>query len=588
MHPRQVLAGLLGLTFAGLAHAFEFGHARLLSSVGQTLRADIPIVQLSAQELADLQVRVAPEAAWRQAGLTPPVDLSSLQVRVADGLTEGVRIARLTSDQAFTGAVADFLIDVQTVTGVQRHQVSMLAQRHALTLADGVADASSDARPAGIAVRRGDTLFFIAQRHAVAGFTVYQMMAALFYANPRAFIDDNMNLVSAGAVLQLPDVAALSRLTDRQARWLFVQHARSYALRRRQGVTVVTPQSIADSVQSIPSEPPSDDAQAQIAQSPQDQLRLRVAAGEGRTDGDTARVGVGRTDGDARADARMAVRDSLGRIAQLEDNIQDLNQVLQELAQVGAAQTGQTNGAARRRDPVTAVASAAQQNDVQTTIAPVAERGDAAAPLQSTQEQGGSAVAQDGASALVGAGQVGLNAGNVDASSTEQTGQTARIDMRTAASPIAREAEPTISVEPETPRRDVAPSTQPAASGAQQNPALASPLPFAAAPDAKAASPVQSDSVASALFAPDAGSAMAAPVAPARQTTPQTSGAGLPNAMWMMIAAGLALLVLLVVWLLRRARADANDGGKITDAMIQEKLHAIDLDLSQDDPPRRP
>jgi len=55
----------------------------------------------------------------------------------------------------------------------------------------------------------------------------------------------------------------------------------------------------------------------------------------------------------------------------------------------------------------------------------------------------------------------------------------------------------------------------------------------------------------------------------------------------MMIAAGLALLVLLVVWLLRRARVDAADGGKITDAMIQEKLHAIDLDLNQDDPSRR-
>jgi len=530
MHPRKLLAGLLGLAFAGLAHAFEFGHARLLSGVGQTLRADIPITQLSAQELAALQVRVAPEAAWRQAGLTPPVDWSSLQVRVVDGLTDNVRIARVTSDRVFVGTVADFLIDVQTVTGVQRHQVSVLVQRHALTLADGATDGVSDARPASITVRQGDTLFLIAQQHAVAGFTVYQMMAALLYANPRAFIDDNMNLVRAGAVLQRPDTATLSRLTDRQARLLFVQHARAYALRRGQGVAVVTPQRIADAVQAIISASPSDDAQAQRrqTQSPQDQLRLRVeGAGEGRTHAATAHVDVERTDGD---DARTAVRDTLGRITQLQDNVQDLNQVLQELAQLDAARTGQANGTVARRDSAVAVT---QSNNAQTTRTPVAEQDGVAAFVRSTQEQGGSAAVQDGA-----------------------------------------------------------PSTQFAAPSAQQNPALASPSTLAVAPEAKTASaaPVPSTAVAPALFTPDvgrAGSAAAASVAPTQQTTPQTPGAGLLNTLWIMIAAGLALLLLLVVWLLRRARADANDGGKITDAMIQEKLNAIDLDLDQDDPPRR-
>ena len=53
------------------------------------------------------------------------------------------------------------------------------------------------------------------------------------------------------------------------------------------------------------------------------------------------------------------------------------------------------------------------------------------------------------------------------------------------------------------------------------------------------------------------------------------------------IGGGLALLVLIVVWLLRRAGATKRDifesDSPITDAMVRDRLHGIDLDL--DSPP---
>jgi len=192
---RYGAAAALGLTLTGLAHAMQFGHARLLSGSGQALRADVVIVQLSPQELADLQVRLAPEAAWREAHLTPPVELSSLHVQLLDGFRAGTRVARLTSSQVFTGTVADFLIEVRTATGVLRHPVSVLAQQRAIRLADGASQTNAPERSARLRVRRGDTLMHIARQHAVPGFTVYQMLAALFAVNPDAFIDGNMNLV---------------------------------------------------------------------------------------------------------------------------------------------------------------------------------------------------------------------------------------------------------------------------------------------------------------------------------------------------------------------------------------------------------
>jgi pilus assembly protein FimV len=52
------------------------------------------------------------------------------------------------------------------------------------------------------------------------------------------------------------------------------------------------------------------------------------------------------------------------------------------------------------------------------------------------------------------------------------------------------------------------------------------------------------------------------------------------------ITALLALIVLVIAWLLRRANAQRDDGrddhsGLITEAMVREKLDQINLDLSQ-------
>ncbi|HMN58640.1 MAG TPA: FimV/HubP family polar landmark protein, partial [Ottowia sp.] len=67
-----------------------------------------------------------------------------------------------------------------------------------------------------ITVQRGDTLSRIAGAHAIDGVSLDQMMVALLQANPDAFIRGNVNLIKAGAVLQMPS-AEQARATPRQA-----------------------------------------------------------------------------------------------------------------------------------------------------------------------------------------------------------------------------------------------------------------------------------------------------------------------------------------------------------------------------------
>lgn len=175
--------------FAGAhAYAASFGHSRIVSKPGKPLAIDVPVVQLSDQDVATLTLAPAPVAAWTQAGLTPPVDLSSLSVRLADGITSGKRVIQVRSAQEFSGSVADLLLDVGTASGQQRYQVSLLANPGAPmvpvaqstgtdgggTSAGNTAVVAAQPTLASIRVNRGDTMFSIARRNAVEGVSVYQ------------------------------------------------------------------------------------------------------------------------------------------------------------------------------------------------------------------------------------------------------------------------------------------------------------------------------------------------------------------------------------------------------------------------------
>ncbi len=68
-----------------------------------------------------------------------------------------------------------------------------------------------------ITVGQGDTLFELAQDNLPSGSTVQQMMLAMLAANESAFINNNINLVRAGAILRIPDSNEVNTLTQGQA-----------------------------------------------------------------------------------------------------------------------------------------------------------------------------------------------------------------------------------------------------------------------------------------------------------------------------------------------------------------------------------
>ena len=405
--PPLVVAMAAVLFMSPASYAATMGHSRLLSSAGQPLRIDVPVT-LTAEEVGSLVVSVAPSSAWTQAGLRPPVDPATLHISVAKGYGRNTQLIRISSDQPFDQPVADVLLDIRTSSGQQRYQASLLAYGgQAANQGAAVADQApaSGARSgtggqAGgkrIRVREGDTMFGIAERNAVSDVTVFQMMIALQRANPRAFIDGNLHLVKAGATLSVPDKAALTAISDSEARRIYQRHVQAFALyRQRLAGNAAVLASTEDAAQGVVG-PAGGELAIPEAPAPRDQLRLSgatagnsnnsgsaagksgtakdkpagsgaVATGNGASPSPSAGSPAGsgspgagaQPNDDVKADDALAaqkrVEESSERVSTLEENVKHLNEALR--AQGEAAKDLVVDGAIELGRSIAGAASA--------------------------------------------------------------------------------------------------------------------------------------------------------------------------------------------------------------------------------------
>lgn len=192
-------------------------------------------------------------------------------------------------------------------------------------------------------VVRGDTLSKIAIRNQVEGVTLQQMLVALFRANPDAFVADNMNRLRAGKIISIPDRDAAEGVASADARRIVsAQYADFNDYRRSLGIAVASgsaPQGAARQVSGQIS-PPKDEKPAS-KEPPKDELRL--------SRGDDAKrgaKGAGPAAADDLAAKDNALKEANERVALLQKNVQDLQNLL-EMKNKAAAQAQQQAEAAK-------------------------------------------------------------------------------------------------------------------------------------------------------------------------------------------------------------------------------------------------
>ena len=374
----SLVVALFGLP-ASSAFALALGRITVLSALGEPLRAEIDVPQITADEAASLKSSIASPDAFRSAGLEFNPALTGIQISL-QRRPDGRSYIRLVTDRAVSEPFVDLILETSWGSGKIVRDYTVLLDPPTLiarapiapatpqVVASPVAPARIDAiatpasvsaatttrgsaaaipakpdRAKQVTVQRGDTASAIARDNKPSQVSLDQMLVALLRANANAFINGNLNLLKAGAVLTLPTDDQAASVSDAEASRTVIAQSRDFnAFRAKLASNAPTqPVAAADRSASGAIQTRVEDKKTS-AQAP-DKLTLSKGAADAKAAAD-------------KIAQEKAAQDTARRTAELTRNVKDLTNI-------GAAST--TAGATV---PPATVAAAPVQTPAPVTI----------------------------------------------------------------------------------------------------------------------------------------------------------------------------------------------------------------------------
>jgi pilus assembly protein FimV len=229
----------------------------------------------------------------------------------------------------------------------------------------GEASAAAGAEKSTYEVRSGDTLGAIARQNLPPGADLNQMLIAIYRSNPDAFIRDNVNLVRAGRILNLPAAEAVSAVDMEEAGRLVRAQAADFAEYRSRLAAMAAPSDAPPAQQADAGRiEPKPEAPAAPAQ--EDRVRLSKADAQ-----KPAAAGARAARDDDAAARERALKEAQSRVSDLEKNVSDLQKLL-ELKNQQLAEMERKAAAAKPAPAAVAPASPAASAPAATPSAPAA------------------------------------------------------------------------------------------------------------------------------------------------------------------------------------------------------------------------
>ena len=360
-----------------VAEAAGLGKLTVYSGLGQPLRAELEI-GASRDELAGMTARLAPVDAFKQAGVDYASALTDLRF-VVEKRANGQSIVKVTSIKPVNEPFLDFLVELNWPSGrlVREYtflldppevaakgsggQVSVAEAKVVETVRGGGAGGSQPAatrsapRQAAAAkapiepkkteangsrvVQPGETLRKIAGETKYDGVSLEQMLVGLFQSNPDAFIGQNINRLKSGAILGIPDRAAVEAVSDAEAKKVYVTQAGDWnAYRQKLAATSAKAPAREESASQLASGKITAKVEEKAAPADLAKDQVKIAKTEV-----AAKGGAGNAAAHSEADQiarEKALKEAQDRLALLEKNVGELqklvemkNQKLAELQQ---------------------------------------------------------------------------------------------------------------------------------------------------------------------------------------------------------------------------------------------------------------
>ena len=371
----SALAAAIALSGSVLSlpvQALGLGRITVQSALGEPLRAEIEIVEITAEEASTLRTSVASADAFRAAGLEYSAAVTNVQIslqRRADGRS----YLRLSSARPVAEPFVDLILEARWASGRIVRDYTMLfdppnlrqatappmaapappvisrpapppvaslppaapppvaaatapplpssppAPRPAPVTQPPAPQAAPAARatsPDGqkIVVKSGDTAGKIAAQNKPASVSLDQMLVALLRSNPDAFIGGNINRLKAGAVIEIPTGGQAELLPPTEASRTIVAQSQDFNEFRRK---------LAEGAPTTRVEGSDRKATGQVQAKVED--RAPAAATP-----DKLTLSKGAVQGKAAEDKIVQERqakEAAARVAELSKNISDLNKL---------------------------------------------------------------------------------------------------------------------------------------------------------------------------------------------------------------------------------------------------------------------
>lgn len=364
MHTIAAAVAIVSALTASHAMALALGRVAVQSVLGEPLRAEIDVPSISPEEASSLQIGVAPPDRFRAASM----EFNPLLTEVRFELVQrpnGQFVIRLSSDRIVTEPFLDIVVQASWSSGQLLRGYTMLFDPPNLRPAPApllpaaptppvvvevrpampVPPTASAAPPAVIPpatasrpavsappaeavrrveVQRGDTASGIAMSQMPPGVSLDQMLIAMLRANPGAFINNNVNRLRAGAILEMPDAAAASAIPLGEARQLVQAQSRDFNEFRRRLASMAPAQDAPAATRRAEGVVQAEVADQQPTATAQDRLTL-------------AQAGTATAEADQIAQERQQEA-TQQRSDELNRNLQELEQLREAIATTPATE----------------------------------------------------------------------------------------------------------------------------------------------------------------------------------------------------------------------------------------------------------
>lgn len=342
------------------ASALTFGRLNVQSALGEPLRVEIEVTEITAAEADGMKVNIASSEAFQAAGVAYNAALSDVRANL-QRRADGRYVVRLTGARPLNDPFVDLLLEANWSTGrivrdytvlldppaarksaagssiaplppqmaapvrsapvavapapaAPRRERPVPVERAAAAESAATVPAGASASEQQVTVRTGDTASKIANAHKTADVSLDQMLVALLRSNPNAFIGGNINRMKAGAVIDVPTATQASSVAPAEARRTVTAQSRDFSEYRRRLAENAPATRVANADRQVSGKLQGNVDDRNAAAASPDKLTISQGTGAALAAEDKV------------ARDRKA-QDEKARIAELSKNISDLNKI---------------------------------------------------------------------------------------------------------------------------------------------------------------------------------------------------------------------------------------------------------------------